>query len=138
MVLKTMNTTHSVDYAKFTALSGLDLCHYMEPLIGDPTTRVSNEMLDRMLSEMPQYDAYHLVYALILGTRFAPVTFASQLPAFLAHEDGSVWSTALNRLDHLPDEYVTQELVESVRRVRSAHPEKLWVAEALGKLEKRK
>jgi hypothetical protein len=132
-----MNTPRLVDYARFRALSGLELCHYMEPLLVDPATQVSIDVLDRMLSELPTYDEYHLVYALTLGAKLSPDTFASHLPRFLAHEQGSVWSTALNCLNQLSDKYVTQELVNSVRRVYSTSPGKAWIPEVLGKLEKR-
>jgi hypothetical protein len=132
-----MSATQSIDLAKFTALSGLELCHYMEPLVADPATRVSGKALEQMLLELDNYDEYHVVYAITLGAKFSPATFASRLPRFLAHEQPSVWSTALNSLDHLPDDYVTPELVDSVRKVHFASPGKAWVAEILGKLEKR-
>lgn len=130
-------TKPAVEYDKFIALTGLELCHYMEPLLNDPRTRVSSNALERMRSELSAYDEYHLVYALTLGAKYSPETFAMQLPLYLTHEQGSVWSSALRSLEQLPDEYVTHALVELVRDVRSAHPTKTWVVEVLDRLEKR-
>src|SRR4051794_19093090 len=98
-----MNNPETIDYFKFTDLSGLDLCYYMEPLVVAPTIQISDDILARMLSDLPTYDEYHLVYALALGVKYSPDTFASKLPQFLAHEQGSVWSAALNSLNQLPD-----------------------------------
>jgi hypothetical protein len=132
-----MSAKSNVEYEKFIAIGGLDLCHYMEPLLGDCTTTVSEDVLCRMLSELPTYDEYHLVYALTLGIKHSPQTFAMQLPLYLSHEEASVWSTAFNSLDQLPGEYVTQALVDSVRKVHASCPAKPWIADILNRLEER-
>lgn len=132
-----MGTAPTVEYDKFIALSGLELCDYMEPLLADPATRVSLDALRRMRFELSSYDEYHLVYALELGAKFSPGSFSGLLPLYLAHEHGSVWSSALRGLGQLPDECVTNALVESVRDVCSSHPAKTWVAEVLDRLGKR-
>jgi hypothetical protein len=130
-----MNATPNIEYDKFTALGGLDLCHYMEPLLNDCTASVSGDMLDHMLSELPTYDEYHLVYALELGARHSPKTFAMQLPLYLAHEQGVVWSAALRNLEQLPSEYVTDTLVDLVRSAHNSYPQKPWIIDALRTLE---
>jgi len=127
----------TVDYQRFITLGGRDLYRYLEPLVNDPTTTISGDDLHRMLSELPTYDEYHLVYALELGAKHSPESFALQLPLYLAREEGSVWSAAFRSLEQLPGKYVTEALVDSVRRVRSSHPAKAWITEALDRLEKR-
>ena len=109
----------------------------MEPLVNDPTATVPQGTLGQILSELPGYDEYHLVYALTLGAKHSPEMFAMRLPQYLAHQEGSVWSAAMRCLDGLPDSLVTQALVDSVRRVHFSHPRKAWIGEVLGRLEKR-
>lgn len=132
-----MRTTAFVEYHKFIALNGLDLCRYMEPLLSRPETQVSRNVLERMRSELPTYDEYHVVYALTLGAKFSPETFALHLPAYLAHELGSVWSCALRCLDQLPDKYITDALICLIRDVQGSCPAKTWIGELLGRLEER-
>ena len=130
-----MPSTPSVDYDKFESLGGLDLCHYMEPLVNDPTTIIGDDILEKMLHMLPTYkDEYHLVYAITLGAERSPETFASQLPAYLVDERGSVWSAAFRGLAVLPDEYVTESLLGSLRELSRVHPCKPWIAEIENKL----
>ena len=132
-----MSTTAFVEYDEFIALNGLDLCRYMEVLLSRPETQVSPDVLKRIRSELPTYDEYHVVYALTLGTTFSPETFARHLPAYLAHEQGSVWSCALRCLDQLPDKYITDALVGLVRDMQASYRAKAWIGEILVRLEKR-
>jgi len=132
-----MNDLKQFDYETFIGLSGLDLCHHMEPLVIAPAIQIPEDALKRMLSELPTYDEYHLVYALALGAKYSPATFASKLPQFLVHEQGSVWSTALNSLVQITDKYITNNLIDNLRRVYDAHPQKAWVSDILVKLERR-
>jgi len=132
-----MNSTPTVEYERFVSLGGMDLYAYMEPLVVDPRTTVSANVLQHMLSELPTYDEYHLVYALTLGAKHSPETYAACLPLYLAHEQGSVSSAALNGLDQLPGNCVTKPLVDSVRRIQSLYPSKAWIAESLARLEQR-
>ena len=89
----------------------------MEGLLADRTATITRDSLERMLSELPGYDEYHLVYALTLGAAYSPQTFGPLLPKYLAHDDSSVCSTAFNLLSKLPDAAITQDLIESVRKV---------------------
>jgi len=98
---------------------------------------VSEELLQRLLSELPDYDEYHLAYALAFGAKFSPATFSLELSRRLAHDNSSVWCTAFNSLNALPDEFVTQDLVRETRRICELHAEMPWIAEALDGLEKR-
>ena len=132
-----MITTAPFEYKKFIALSGLDLCHYMEPLLSDRATVVSVEDLHRIFSELPTYDEYHLVYGLTLGAKHSPETFAMQLPLYLAHRVGSVRCTALNSLAQVPGKYVTNDLADLLRKVHSSYPANPWITDALGTLEMR-
>jgi hypothetical protein len=112
-----MTTATSFDYDRFVTLDGLELCHYVEGLLADPAATISSVSLERMLSELPGYDEYHLVYALTLGAAHSPQTFGPVLPQYLAHEESSVCCTAFNLLSKLPDAAITQDLIESVRKV---------------------
>lgn len=129
-----MGTTF--EYRRFVVLAGSELCAYMEPLIRDPTMRVSQEMLDRMLSELCTYDEYHLVYALLLGADRSPDTFLVHVPEYLAHEHDSVFCTAFNILDRLPEECITQDLIDSARRVLSSHHTRNSATDLLERLVK--
>jgi hypothetical protein len=112
-----MISTTSFDYDRFVTLGGVELCHYVEALLADPTMKVSSQSLDRMLSDLPDYDEYHTVYALTLGVAHSPKAFVPHVVQYLGHEQSSVCCTAFNILKRLPDEFVTQELVESVQKV---------------------
>jgi hypothetical protein len=125
------------DYEQFKMLGGLDLCHFMEPLLRDSATEFPTGTLDRLLADLPTYDEYHLVYALTLGAKHSPQSFATELPKYLAHENGSVWSTALNALDQLDGEQVTNDIVESVRTVFLRSENKAWMGDLLARLQYR-
>lgn len=125
----------SVEYDKFISLQGLELCHYVESLLADPETTISEDALRQMLTELPQYDEYHLVYALEFGARHLPSQFIPQVPAYLAHDSGAVLCAACNILNRLPKRDVTPELVDSVRRVVAIHPVKNFVKDMLRRLE---
>ena len=70
-----MSTTSAFDYVRFLTLTGSDLVTYMEPLVNDSATRVPQDILKVMLSDLPTYDEYHLVYALELGAANSPKSF---------------------------------------------------------------
>lgn len=127
----------NVEYDKFIMLQGLDLYHYMEPLVCDPRTNVSTHILNRMLAELPAYDEYHLVYALMLGVDHFPEGFITHVPKYLASEHGSVCCTACNILDRLADEYITQDLIDSARGVALSRRVENMVAKMLVRLEDR-
>jgi hypothetical protein len=129
-------------YDRFISLSDLDLSAYVEPFLGHQTRTVSQGDLQRILSELGKYDESHLVYAIELGADRSPQMFAAHVPPYLAHEHGSVRCAASRFLEHLSDEYVTQELIDSVRRALSSYPETFFptrdfFADILPKLEKR-
>jgi hypothetical protein len=133
-----MNRSGTVDYDRFVSLERLDLCHFMDAVLADPTTRVSKDVLERMLSELSDYDEYHLLYALELGAKYSPETFARHLPQYLADEHASVVCSAYNALDRLPNEYVTQDLIDSASRaLASVYPERESFAGILERLESR-
>jgi hypothetical protein len=109
----------------------------MEPLVNDRITRVGRDVLERMLSELPEYDEYHLVYALELGAIHSPASFIPRVPPYLAHPKMSVSATAIRILDQVQEKYVTQDLVNSVRSARRSDPTKEWIADILDRLERR-
>lgn len=132
-----INGNPIVDYDTFIELDGLDLHDYMEPLLLNPKTLVTINTLNRLLTELPKYDEYHLVYALEIGAKHSPETFSLHVPQYLVHGKASVWSATLRILDTLPSKYLTQEFIDSVFEFIALHPEKEQVAEALSTLEKR-
>lgn len=130
-------TKMELDYNRFIELQELELCRYVEPFIIDVSAFVAPATLERVRSELPRYDEFHLVYALTLGTKFSPATFSMELPQFLGHARGAVWSSALRAIDGLPDQHVTAALVAAVRRVYALHPDRRWIGDALSRLEGR-
>lgn len=115
----------------------MDLFRYMEPFAIDPTMDVPQHVLDYMLAHLSEYDEYRLVYALQLGSDRCPGAFVPLLPQYLVHGAGSVWSTAIRILETIPIEYVTTQLVESVKLVQSKHPKNEVIRELVQKLTKR-
>jgi hypothetical protein len=129
-------------YERFTSLSDSDVGAYVEPFLYNHAKTVSQADLQRILSELGGYDEPHLVYAIELGADRSPATFAAHVPQYLAHEYGSVRCAASRFLEHLSDEYITQELVDSVRSALSSYPQtffpsKDFFADVMDKLEKR-
>jgi len=120
-----MNT---LEYGRFLALADTDLYDYVEPFL-DPETPLPEEVLRRMLSELPTYDESHLVYAIELGPDHAPDLFAPILPQYLSHKSQAVRCTVSRALDRLPDRLITRELVDSARSALSSCPAReasLW------------
>jgi hypothetical protein len=112
-----MSATPVFDYNKFVTLDGPNLVEYMEPLVNAQATTIPRDVLEHILSDLPSYDEYHLVYALELGMGQSPDLFTLHVPQYLAHENASVCCAAFRVLSKLPDEYVTHLLLDSVRRV---------------------
>jgi hypothetical protein len=113
-----MCSPRAFDYEKFIELGGLELSGYMDPLLALKCVEV-------------------LVYAIYLGAKQYPEYFAHLLPRYLGDKSGSVWTAAFNCLNQLPDEHVTNDLVESVRHVQLTNPNRPWIADALATLDKR-
>lgn len=132
-----VNSRSAIEYDTFIRLTDVDLVQYMEPVVNDRTTTVPSDMLARILSELSTYDEYHLVYALDLLATRSPGSAVSYVPKYLADERCSVLCAALRLLTNMPDEYVTQELIETVDKVLSASPLKKQRASILKPLMKR-
>lgn len=132
-----MCESNKFDYKKFSELDGIAVCEYMDPILALDEVDVSSDTIQRLKSELPVYDEIHLTYALYFGGKFGLEYFANVLPHYLGDPRGSVWAAAYNSLNYLPDEYVTGDLIESVRAVVLANPDKQWVPDALEKLEQR-
>lgn len=129
--------THDFAYDTFMQLSGTELCSYMEPRIADSQLGIPRDLAERFLSELPTYDEYHLVYALLLCYKQLPERLIPLLPMYLGHKWDSICCTAINLLDGMPEEYLTDEIRESAHRVRDAHPERAFLADVVDRLEKR-
>lgn len=114
-MVKAMIPTPAFEYEHFMALTGIDVAHYMEPIINDPATPVSLEALKRIAAEMDNYDEYHLVYAIELGPDRAPDLFTPLLPQYLANESVAVCCAAERAFRRIPDHYITRDLLECVQ-----------------------
>lgn len=132
-----MCSSSAFDYKRFAELDALPLSRYMDQLLSLDSVQVSATTMQRLKDELPIYDEIHLVYAIYFGAKQAPELFTQLLPQYLGEASGSVWAAAYNSLNHLPEEYVTSDLVESVRQVSVANPDKPWIAEVRSTLEKR-
>ena len=132
-----MNEIADFDYDRFISLQQVNLAHYMEAVIRNRSALVPGELLDRLLSELPRYDGYHLAYALQIGFDRSPEAFLPRLPHYLASAEAGVCSTVYNILDHLPASQVTQELVDSVRAVVSLGLPWKGLADIVDKLDAR-
>jgi hypothetical protein len=109
----------------------------MEPRIAASQLVILQDVAERILSELPTYEEYHLVYALLLCNKLFPERVIPLLPTYLAHERDSVCCTAMNLLDATPDDYLTDQIAESARLVRDAHSERAFLADVVDRLEKR-
>jgi hypothetical protein len=109
-------------YERFRALSGSDLVDFMEPLVNSPSIRVPPDVRHKVLSDLQDDDEEHLVYALELLGYNAPESIVPHLPRFLSHRHGSVRCAVDRILRHLPDEWITHELVDSVRSALASYP----------------
>jgi len=140
--MATATTQSSFELARFQSLSAGDLVHYMEPVLGNKSISVSIADLAQLSADLHNYDEYHLVYALELGSDRSPDMFAPLVPEFLRHPSGSVRCAASRFLEHLPARFVTPNLIDSVRRALDSYPTSYrpkveFFADILPKLEKR-
>jgi hypothetical protein len=111
------------DYSRFLELTDTDLYAYVMPFL-DPQTPLSQEVLNRMLVELPMYDEPHLVYAIELGPDHAPDLFVPVIPQYLSHKSQAVRCTASRAIDRLPDRLITKEFVDAARAALSSCPER--------------
>ncbi len=118
-----MMSINDFQYERFVALSDSDLYAYVEPFL-DPRILIPQDVLQRMLSELPMYDECHLVYAIELGPDRVPELFASVVPQYLSHKSQSVRCAASRALNRLPDRFMTRSLLDAVRNALSSCPER--------------
>jgi hypothetical protein len=87
---------------------------YMEPLMASRQLSLSSADIERLRSRMPEYDEFHLVYAILMCARADLGAVVQLLPAFLNHTEASVFCTALNILREVPDEFITPDLLHGI------------------------
>lgn len=121
-------------YDAFIGLKGVNLCDFMEPLLADPSTTISPEALTRMLPELDTYDEYHLVYALLLGAQHSLETYVLEVPKYLVHRHPSVRCTAYNILEAVPERYLTESLVNTIRQTLASDDAKQFAGDLLERL----
>lgn len=129
----------TLEYKSFLNLTDGDLYAYLEPFL-DSAIPVPEDVLDRMLAELPRYDESHLVYAIEIGPDHAPDAFAPALPDYLSHKSQAVRTAASRALTRLPDRLITEKLVNDARSALASCPKKeaaQWCT-FLADLEKRR
>lgn len=125
------------DYHTFIRLSGRELVHYMEPILSSAKLTIADDVADRILTDLPTYDEYHLVYGILVGFRRIPERVVPLLPIFLGSVHDSVYCTTLNILNDLPAESLTDKLIQLLHNVRDAHPERPYLSENIAQLEQK-
>lgn len=118
-----MKDIASFDLKTFLSLQSVHLCEYMEPVLANPTIRISENVFGCLLADLPTLDEYHLVYALQLAVNHAKSAFVSLLPSYLVHRSESVRCTAFNALNQIQRDRVTADLVRSLRIIHARHPD---------------
>jgi hypothetical protein len=130
-------TMNSFDYSRFVELSSSDLYAYVEPFL-NPSVPIPQNVLQRMLSDLPNYDEPHLAYAIELGPDHAPDLFAPVLASYLSHNSQAIRCSASRALSRLPKRLLTKNLVDIARTALVSSPERereIWdtVLEGLDK-----
>jgi len=101
----------------FDRLDGAELLKYAEALLADNGRKISKKQVLHLLSNLHQYDLYHLVYALEICARHDPCSLAPLLPDFLQHTEDSVVCAAINALGSLPDKCLSERLLQQILTV---------------------
>jgi hypothetical protein len=126
------------DYATFAALASTDLHSYLEPMLADAGFSPDVPTACRILGELRSYDKYHLVYGLLLCSRAIPERLLLVLPDYLGHEEPAVWATALNILNDVDRRYLTWSVLNHVRNMRDAFPERTWLTDLVSHLDRQR
>ena len=112
-------STSTFDFEKFSTLQSLELHDYMEPLIANTYLRISDDEVDELMDRLDEYDHFHLVYAMLMCSNFAPERFVEFLPKYLSHNEMSVRAAATNILRGLNPRLITPRLIAIVEEVAS-------------------
>ena len=105
------------DYDEFVSLSDEKLVEYADPLANTAELSISKEDLEQLRKHLDDYDEYHLVYALEIGTDNFPETFSPEVPRFLANQMISVYCAADRVLRRLDARFITPKLLLQIENV---------------------
>lgn len=106
--------THTFSIDLFENNNDVGLHDYMEPLLANDKLLLSSTDVESLRSRMPQYDEFHLVYAILLCAHTDIGIVVQLLPALLNHSEASVFCTALNILRETPDKLLTPDLLRGI------------------------
>ena len=126
-----MSYTHRFEYQRFIKLSDSALVEYMQPIIYDSKVKVLEYDLQQMLMDLNEYDEYHLVFALEIGSFRSPETFAPYIPRYLCHEYASVRCAADRILRGLPSNCITSDLIDSIESILPSIAEAKYMASTI-------
>jgi hypothetical protein len=116
--------THQFDYDHFARLTDDSLVAYAEPLANSLHCTISPRDIDRLKAHLDDFDEYHLVYAIEIGTDNSPAEIASEVPRFLGRQEISVFCAADRALRRLRPEFITPLLISQVEQVAKQVPER--------------
>jgi hypothetical protein len=105
----------SLSLSTFDRLEAVDLQRYVEPLMLRNDFYLSHEQFIQLRNALRDYDQYHLVYALEICARHDQCSIAPLLPEFLHHVEGSVVCAAINILESLPTDCISEELLQNLK-----------------------
>jgi hypothetical protein len=105
----------SLSISTFDRLDAVELQRYVEPLIVNGDLNLSHDQFLHLRNRLRDYDQYHLVYALEICARHDSCSIAPLLPEFLHHVEGSVVCAAINILESLPSECISEELLQELK-----------------------
>jgi len=104
----------------FEAMSDQALVNYCENVLSNRVRPLTSATELLLCKRMADYDEYHLVYSILLCSRWGSRQFLGTLPLFLAHTKSSVFCETLNALSELEPSHISDGLIQAIRRVKLA------------------
>jgi hypothetical protein len=117
------------NYQRFQSLSDNNLFAYLVELLNDATISISDQDIERIKSELETFDDYHLIFAIEVGMDRRPDIFLSLVPKYLAHPELSVRLAVHRTLLNLPEDLLTDQLIEIVEKQVALKPRRSDVFE---------
>lgn len=112
------------DYEKFMMLSGKDLYEYTTPYLTAPAEYIPLNVVREMRSKFGDYiDAYKVIFAMELGSKWMPDEYVDVIPKYLSHSDASVRLAACRFFHKMPKKLITTQLIHDIRRNLPSTPE---------------
>ena len=111
-----MTSEFSID--AFETMSDQVLVNYCENVLSSNVRPLTSATELLLCERMADYDEYHLVYAILLCSRWGSGQFPGTLPPLLAHTKSSVFCATLNALSELEQSHISGGLIQAIRRVK--------------------